>query len=1041
MCNYRILILLFTYVISSDTLAQNRLDYSFRHINQSDGLLHNQVFSIAQDSKGFVWIATSNGLQRYDGSRFIYYPDTVTNPAEGPGTGSAMYADKKNNLLWILKLNAIGKMDLNKNRLTLYSPEILLKDTFFHFSAYSGSDNTSWLVGENGVYQINKSDKKIIARQQNILPPGTHKTSYIATDQLNKQIWVTILSKAFLFDEKTKKVYAGDDNPENHPLLQSLVNSTGEDASRYVMTDSKNNIWVTTWGDNFYRYDPVTNKVSTYHLSAVKSIQLKKKVSSSGLLINCITEDDQNIIWIGTENTGLLRFNRGKDDFDYCTSDENKSKGIQYNYKIFSIFQDKEQNIWIGTDKGINIFNPYREYFQTIRHEENNIRSLPKSEIISFIQATNGDIFIGTWGNGLSVYDSSFHFKKNIVFKGASENNFIWDFQQIDTATLWIGCQHGYLVEYNMVTGATQYLHPPEMEGFTIRCMEKDKDGNIFFGLQNGKIVKWTKKEKKFLPFGDVSFKNANPVLNIFIDPEQRCWVSTEAGLKEFDLNKRIYTNTWLPDKNNSSSISGRSIQGIEMYNDSTLLIATTDGGLNFFNKKTKKFTHLTRTDKLQPQTIYAVKKDAAGYIWFTTDYGLFKFNPAEKKLTPYNMGAGVITSSFTAAKFYPLKDAQWLTFTTTETISFFPQKKEYNDNLHPKIEMTGFKVFDKPIFIDSLLAENKPVRLSYKENFLTIEFAALSFSGLQQTTYYYRLNGIDKDWVNAGTKRFANYTDLQPGEYTFDVKAETGNSSGETTSFVIVITPPFWKTVWFKILCLVVIAGILYAFTKWRINTIREQEKRKMLFKTQMAEMEMRALRSQMNPHFIFNCINSIDALIQSNDKYHATVYLNKFAKLLRNILDTSKQNTVLFSKDIETLKLYVELEELRHENKFNPEFKIDHELLNSDYKVPPLIVQPFVENAILHGLRNKEGNEGILTIEIKKLKDKIQYKITDNGIGREASGKIMHNKESHYGMQMSYDRIKLFNKEETVSVQIRDLYSNEKATGTEVTANLNII
>ena len=212
------------------------------------------------------------------------------------------------------------------------------------------------------------------------------------------------------------------------------------------------------------------------------------------------------------------------------------------------------------------------------------------------------------------------------------------------------------------------------------------------------------------------------------------------------------------------------------------------------------------------------------------------------------------------------------------------------------------------------------------------------------------------------------------------------------------------------------------------------------MQFTKLMAEMEMKALRSQMNPHFIFNCINSIDALIQSNDKYHATVYLNKFAKLLRNILDNNKYNTVPFSKDIDTLKLYIELEELRHENKFKPVFTIDAELMNSDYKVPPLIIQPFVENAILHGLKNKDGNSGLLYVDIKKLNDSIQYTITDNGIGRDAAGKIMQNKESHYGMQISYDRIKLFNKEETPSVLIKDLYQNGIAAGTAITVNLKI-
>jgi LytS/YehU family sensor histidine kinase len=221
--------------------------------------------------------------------------------------------------------------------------------------------------------------------------------------------------------------------------------------------------------------------------------------------------------------------------------------------------------------------------------------------------------------------------------------------------------------------------------------------------------------------------------------------------------------------------------------------------------------------------------------------------------------------------------------------------------------------------------------------------------------------------------------------------------------------------------------------------QSLLRKEKESVLRKN--LDLELGSLRSQMNPHFIFNCINNIDAFVHSNDKYNATLYLNKFAKLLRNILDSSKQNTVAFTKDIDTLNLYIELEELRHESKFKTIINIEEELLSNDYKVPPLIIQPFVENAILHGLKNRVDNEGLLQIEIKKSTDKIEYTIKDNGIGRKAAGMIAQNKEASYGMQMSYDRIKLFNKEEKASVQIIDLYKEDIATGTEVKIFLNII
>ena len=218
-------------------------------------------------------------------------------------------------------------------------------------------------------------------------------------------------------------------------------------------------------------------------------------------------------------------------------------------------------------------------------------------------------------------------------------------------------------------------------------------------------------------------------------------------------------------------------------------------------------------------------------------------------------------------------------------------------------------------------------------------------------------------------------------------------------------------------------------------------QKKEKESIELQKQETEMAALKAQMNPHFMFNCINSIDAFIQSNDKYNATLYLNKFAKLIRNVLDSSKQNTVNFTKDVDTLKLYLELEELRHENKFSTEIDIDPELMNSDYKVPPLIIQPFVENAILHGLKNKAGNNGHLHIVIKRIANNIEYTITDDGIGRTAAAVIAQSKETSYGMQLSFDRIKLFNKEKIPSVIIDDLYKEGKACGTAVKVLLKII
>ena len=489
MSSYRVIILfVLAFLIPPVTKSQKSLTYSFRHITQADGLLHNEVLSIAQDNKGFIWIATVNGLQRFDGSRFIYHPEMLSNPLGGRTSGATIYADKKNNLLWINNGANLEKMELGKNIFTIYTREKLEQDSSATLNPYTDATNKQWFLGPNVVYYYNRTTKTNAGYTFNILPPNAHQSSPLATDFTGNNTWVANLSHLLLFDKKNKKVFSQYFNPDHHPLLQPLFDGTPEKSPRFIMIDSRQNIWVTTWGDLLHKYDNKTKKVTLYSLSDVKKKQ-DGKLSGATPLINCMLEDDNHSIWVGTENAGLLRYNPENDNFDYCIAREKNSESIRYDYKIFSLFQDKEQNIWIATDKGISIFNPYRQYFKSIRHQENDPLSIGKSEILSFVQTANGDMYIGTWGGGITVYDNNFQFKKTILFDRITKKNFVWSLLQVDDKILWIGCQHGYLIKYNTLTETAQTLKPPEMDSSTIRCMEKDNEGNIWFGLHNGKIV------------------------------------------------------------------------------------------------------------------------------------------------------------------------------------------------------------------------------------------------------------------------------------------------------------------------------------------------------------------------------------------------------------------------------------------------------------------------------------------------------------------------------------------------------------------------
>ncbi|MBL0333865.1 MAG: histidine kinase [Chitinophagaceae bacterium] len=1041
MRQYRYIIFLFisiTTVLSAYT--QQHLSYYFRRITHADGLLHNQVFGITQDKKGFLWIATTNGLQRYDGSRFFWYPDFLCNPYDEVTYRSGVYADQEKDLLWIQKNNKIETLDLKNNifKITdlIKTQEQLAKET-------SPAARIPLLPDNHTMYVFDTSIQKYMPYNTSVMPANAHQSSLIAADSSSGYSWTLITRSLYVFDRHGRPVAWSGFNPIHHPLLDKNLFGIGEKIPHQILIDSKKNIWISTWGDELYQYHAATNQVRQYSIKAIKQIEDGGRTVTDLPQVNCMLEDNHHVIWIGTLKAGLLRYNPDKDNFDYSLINESNPAGNLREYNIYSLSQDREENIWISTDNGICMFNPYQQYFSFTHHEENNPASILKNEIQCVYQAPNGDIFLGTWGGGFAVYDSHFNFKKNVSYTGNPEINFVWSFAPNGPDNIWLGSQHGWLTNYNILTGQMETVHPPELENSTIRCIATDQDGNLYMGLHNGKTIVRQKKNGKFIPFRPGVHDDpllTSPVINIFIDRENKCWVSTETGLKEFDAAAAGYVNNWQPDSTNPKSIAGKTCHGIEEYNDSILLVGTIYGGLNFFNKHTKSFTHMGIADGLPSGTVYAVKKDATGNIWLTTEYNLCRLNLTDHTVSTYSLENGSINASITSGILYPLQNGDWVTFTNAEAIRFTPEKLSAIRPFLSKVEITSFKIYNKPVVVDSLLSAGLPIRLTYKQNFFTIEFSSLSYSELQPTRFFYRLSDIDGDWVNGGSNRLANYTDLKPGEYLFEVKAENGGNSSPVTSFRIIIKPPYWQTTWYKAAWIMVIAGLVYAFTKWRIKSIRKEEKSKRKFTRELANMEMKALRSQMNPHFIFNCINSIDALIQSNDKYHATVYLNKFAKLIRNILDSSKQNTISLNQDLEALKLYIELEQLRHENKFTASVTAEESVLQEDYKVPPLIIQPFVENAIIHGIRHRPGNGGILTITVSRQGEYLQYLIEDNGVGRDYVKSRIRRENQSYGMDMSNDRVKLFNNEATASVHITDLFNNGQPAGTRVEVLLKI-
>jgi len=332
---------------------------------------------------------------------------------------------------------------------------------------------------------------------------------------------------------------------------------------------------------------------------------------------------------------------------------------------------------------------------------------------------------------------------------------------------------------------------------------------------------------------------------------------------------------------------------------------------------------------------------------------------------------------------------------------------------------------------------------LHYQKNILRFSFTAFDFSNPSAIRFRYQLEGLEKNWTTT-TQREANYYKLPPGKYTFKVQASNSKGiwSKEIASYSFSIKPPFWQTWWFKAALVLLFISVVISIAYGRVNAIKKNEKRKTAINKTMAELEMKALRSQMNPHFIFNSLNSIQKYIWENKQDDASEYLTKFARLIRLVLENSQHKLIPLSAEMEALKLYLELEHRRMNQRFDYHLQISDAINPTNVKIPPLLLQPYIENAIWHGLSQKEGR-GNLNISISQKNNLLHCVIKDDGIGRKAAMEKAKSKEHRsLAMNISSERVNWLKKENTkASVEIQDDYKDETPAGTTVILHLPLI
>ncbi len=753
--------------------------------------------------------------------------------------------------------------------------------------------------------------------------------------------------------------------------------------------------------------------LSFYNL---KLNQYKNYKIENGLIdenIKTVLAEGQNL-WIGS-NTGLIYFNQNQFYYIGIYNDNNS------NY-IRCLLSDAEGNVWIGTHTGL--FRYRDKAFVSF----DKISGPGNAFVYGIIKDKQGVLWLTTENNGLYSYYQSYF--KRYGTKDGLIGNVCRTVSEFDNHQLLFGFENGLMLFDNnkFKTVSTDGLTGPFDFSY------KARNGSVYMGHSNGVTNYSFKNGNLVTKTHYVQTKNGFSPYGFAEDEQGHLWIGTYGnGLYRLKndsikkMNKLIGTN----EENFFSNVI--------IYNT---MFAGTLSGLAVYDLATNKFKYLTEADGLNSDLIYSLKISRnKKNLWIGTNQGVNVldlekyFNSNKVEIKSYGKSEGFTGVECNSGGIYEDIDGTIWFGTVSGIVKHEPFSVKtntvQNSTVIQKIQINS---------LDTLLQDG--AKLPYDYNNITFKYRGICLTNPDKVLYIKKLEGLDKEWSLPSSDDDSKYLNLPPRKYVFKVKScnNEGVWNSVETQFAFEIKRPFYFTIWFILLCITFVVLVIIAIFRVRLARIRKKQKLEFERKVEMSKVELKALRSQMNPHFVFNSLNSIQHYIYSNESDEAIKYLNKFARLVRIILNNSEKPTVTIEEDLEALKLYLELEQMRFEGKFESEIKVD-ENVDTDYDImPPLLMQPYVENAILHGL-NPLSYKGKLSIHLSIKDNFLVCVIEDNGIGRDKAREITHSipgkKHKSLGMKITEDRLRILNdlNNSTLSVNIIDL-KDEKgmALGTRV-------
>lgn len=815
--------------------AQQQRQYSFTHYNVSNGLLAYHVNQVIQDEQGFIWIATIEGLQRFDGSRFLTFRHNASDSNSIPDNHvSELLLDKKNNL-WLVGANGIiGRFNTRTMRfksVNINAKVSNLKGIRRLTMDSKGNLFYTFVFSELFMYD-SATDAFVVQKQIFKTPPGRKIMSVLEQKNAGKY-WLSTDSGFAVYNTRTGNINYSGHNPDQEQLIEKFGKL--QHATQFLI-DSKNRIWFHFWppkaGTPFlYCYDLANNKLVFQELNLIPLVQ-------NYIEPHYIIEQKDGRIWISGLNI-LGKYKEDEKTFEMIKDPYQDEQSINYK-AVHKLFEDKEHNIWVPTsNNGLYLFNPSGQLFTSIKHINRSTNKLGGGGVMSFVQTASGDILIGTWGDGVYRYDAELNLKP-IHIKGVQDKlkYSAWSICKLkDNRTIWMAMQPGILV-YDEVKNEGKYYLPPILGGKTNRQVKEDKLGNVWVGSHNIGVFKWIPalaKNKFEDGFTKINKIPDDLIEKIEVDSKGFVWICTASyGVYKLDPVTNNIVEHITTKGPADKRLTAEGVGAVLEYNDSLMIIVA--GALNVYNTKKNTITHITSADGLPSDMIMSIEKDKDGFLWLGLFNGLCKMNFHEKTFSYYDRNDGMLNDKFSLAGSIHLSDGRMLFGTSDDFLVFHPEKVK-SDLPPPTVAITDFRILNKPVLVDSIL-QLKIVELSHDDNSILVGFAGLSYFSRYKLTFQYMMEGIDKEWKKSNVLNQATYNYLPPGDYVFKVRALNGDGElGNISNINFTVKPPFWKTPWFIGVIAFIALAVLYWIDKFRMATIIDNQKTRTTIATSLTK------------------------------------------------------------------------------------------------------------------------------------------------------------------------------------------------------------